>query len=94
MPLTVLPFFFLSDLALGRLRLVILCCAILCVGRFRSRGGCFWVALYVVRRLRYVVCRTNWLGCVLAGRLSQNPDVTIAVLEAGKARFGDALASE
>ncbi len=37
---------------------------------------------------------TQLAGCVLAARLTENPGVSVAVLEAGKAHLNDPLVSE
>ncbi|KAJ5827629.1 Glucose-methanol-choline oxidoreductase [Penicillium robsamsonii] len=39
----------------------------------------------------YVICGGGTAGLVLAARLSENPDVTVGVIEAGKYRIGDPL---
>jgi hypothetical protein len=39
----------------------------------------------------YVVCGGGTAGLVVASRLSENPDVTVGVIEAGKYRIGDPL---
>lgn len=37
----------------------------------------------------YVVCGGGTAGLVIAARLTENPDVTVGVIEAGKNRLGD-----
>ncbi|KAJ5185897.1 Glucose-methanol-choline oxidoreductase [Penicillium cf. griseofulvum] len=39
----------------------------------------------------YVICGGGTAGLVLAARLSENPDITVGVVEAGKYRIGDPL---
>ncbi|KAJ5363131.1 hypothetical protein N7541_003975 [Penicillium brevicompactum] len=39
----------------------------------------------------YVICGGGTAGLVVAARLSENPDVTVGVIEAGKYRIGDPL---
>lgn len=39
----------------------------------------------------YVICGGGTAGCTIAARLSENPDVTVGVVEAGKYRIGDPL---
>ncbi|KAJ5494657.1 Glucose-methanol-choline oxidoreductase [Penicillium fimorum] len=39
----------------------------------------------------YVICGGGTAGLTLAARLSENPDVTVGVIEAGKYRIGDPL---
>jgi hypothetical protein len=39
----------------------------------------------------YVICGGGTAGLVLAARLSENPDITVGVIEAGKYRIGDPL---
>lgn len=37
----------------------------------------------------YIICGGGTAGCTIAARLSENPNVTIGVIEAGKSRLGD-----
>ena len=39
----------------------------------------------------YVICGGGTAGLVVAARLSENPDVTVGVIEAGKNKLGDPL---
>ena len=39
----------------------------------------------------YVICGGGTAGLVLAARLTENPDVTVGVIEAGKNRLDDPL---
>lgn len=39
----------------------------------------------------YVICGGGTAGLALAARLSENPDVTVGVIEAGKYRIGDPI---
>lgn len=39
----------------------------------------------------YVICGGGTAGLAIAARLSENPDVTVGVIEAGKYRIGDPL---
>src|ERR1700761_5401144 len=39
----------------------------------------------------YLILGGGTAGCCLAGRLTENPDVTVGVIEAGKYRIGDPL---
>jgi choline dehydrogenase-like flavoprotein len=39
----------------------------------------------------YLVCGGGTAGVVVAARLSENPDVTVGLIEAGKNRLGDAV---
>lgn len=40
-------------------------------------------------RFDYIICGGGTAGCTIAARLSENPNVTIGVIEAGKSRLGD-----
>ena len=37
----------------------------------------------------YIICGGGTAGCTIAARLSENPLVTVGVIEAGKSRLGD-----
>lgn len=39
----------------------------------------------------YLILGGGTAGCAIAGRLTENPDVTVGVIEAGKYRIGDPL---
>lgn len=39
----------------------------------------------------YIICGGGTAGCTIAARLSENPDVNVGVIEAGKYRIGDPL---
>ena len=39
----------------------------------------------------YVICGGGTAGLAIAARLTENPDVTVGVIEAGKNRLGDPL---
>lgn len=39
----------------------------------------------------YVICGGGTAGCVIAARLTENPDVTVGVIEAGTYKIGDPL---
>jgi choline dehydrogenase-like flavoprotein len=39
----------------------------------------------------YIVCGGGTAGCTIAARLSENPDVTVGLIEAGKSRLGDPM---
>lgn len=39
----------------------------------------------------YIVCGGGTAGCAIAARLTENPDVTVGIVEAGKYRIGDPL---
>lgn len=37
----------------------------------------------------YIICGGGTAGCTIAARLSENPNYTIGLIEAGKSRLGD-----
>lgn len=37
----------------------------------------------------YIVCGGGTAGCTIAARLTENPNVTVGLIEAGKSRLGD-----
>ena len=39
----------------------------------------------------YIICGGGTAGCAVAARLSENPDVTVGVVEAGQYLIGDPL---
>lgn len=39
----------------------------------------------------YLILGGGTAGCAIAGRLTENPEVTVGVIEAGKCRIGDPL---
>lgn len=39
----------------------------------------------------YLICGGGTAGCAIAARLSENPEVNVGVIEAGKYRIGDPL---
>lgn len=39
----------------------------------------------------YIICGGGTAGCAIAARLTENPDVTVGVVEAGKYKIGDPL---
>lgn len=39
----------------------------------------------------YVICGGGTAGLTIAARLTENPDITVGVIEAGKNRLGDPL---
>ncbi|KIW85204.1 hypothetical protein Z517_00594 [Fonsecaea pedrosoi CBS 271.37] len=46
---------------------------------------------FVGREYDYLICGGGTAGLVVAARLTENPDVTVGVIEAGKSRLGDPL---
>ncbi len=46
---------------------------------------------FTSRSYDYVICGGGTAGLVVAARLTEDPDVTVAVLEAGKNRLDDLL---
>ncbi|KAJ5689676.1 Dehydrogenase citC [Penicillium macrosclerotiorum] len=39
----------------------------------------------------YIICGGGTAGCVIAARLTENPEITVGIVEAGKFRIGDPL---
>lgn len=46
---------------------------------------------FVQQSYDYVICGGGTAGLVIAARLTENPDVTVGVIEAGKNKLGDPL---
>ncbi|KAJ5995543.1 hypothetical protein N7481_002520 [Penicillium waksmanii] len=46
---------------------------------------------FVQTKFDYIICGGGTAGLAVAARLSENPDVTVGVIEAGKYRIGDPL---
>lgn len=46
---------------------------------------------FVKEKYDYIICGGGTAGLVVAARLTENPDVTVGVIEAGKNRLGDPL---
>jgi choline dehydrogenase-like flavoprotein len=44
---------------------------------------------FVQTKFDYIICGGGTAGLAVAARLSENPDVTVGVIEAGKYRIGD-----
>lgn len=46
---------------------------------------------FVQTKFDYLICGGGTAGLAVAARLSENPDVTVGVIEAGKYRIGDPM---
>jgi len=49
------------------------------------------VAKFLEHSYDYVICGGGTAGLTIAARLTENPEVTVGVIEAGKNRLGDPL---
>ena len=54
-------------------------------------GGDVTVEEFMAHSYDYIICGGGTAGLVLAARLSENPDISVGVIEAGKNRIGDPL---
>lgn len=60
-------------------------------GEGKYAGGDVTVEEFMAHSYDYLICGGGTAGLVVAARLSENPDITVGVIEAGKNRIGDPL---
>ncbi|KAJ6103829.1 hypothetical protein N7486_004051 [Penicillium sp. IBT 16267x] len=56
-----------------------------------TQSSTYFVKEFTRIQFDYIICGGGTAGCTIAARLSENPDVTVGVIEAGKYRIGDPL---
>jgi choline dehydrogenase-like flavoprotein len=44
---------------------------------------------FLITSFDYIICGGGTAGCTIAARLSENPNVTVGLIEVGKNRLGD-----